>query len=165
MMVGLGQLIPGQWCTVPGGGFVCGAIRVITHSPVAHAYIYVGEQPDGTDIVEAQPMGVRRAHFWAGTVYPGPAPDPVRGLAIANTALALANRDTDYNYLADFYIGMREGLGIKVPNWLFRRASTSHHMECAQVVDYCWLVNGEHLFTDERAPGSVSPKQIYQLTY
>lgn len=156
---------PGQYATVPGGGFVCACIRCITRAPVAHAFIYIGEQADGTDMVEAQAAGVRRYHSDAyGTIYPGPAPEPAVGLAIANTAAALATRDTDYNFLADFYIGMREGLRIKIPPWLFRLASTSKHVECAQLVDYCYLTNGVHLFEDGRAPGSVSPADLWKLT-
>lgn len=150
------------------GGPFAAVIRFGTKAPVAHAVLYVGPQPDGTDVVEAQPAGVRRWYLnhWDGQ-YPGKrVPEsPKQGDAIVQTALGLASRDTDYNFLADFYLGMREGLHIPVPGWLFRLASTAKHQECAQLVDYCWLVNGGQLFKDGRAPGDVSPADLWRLDY
>ena len=122
------ELTPGQWATVPGGGFACAVIRLITRAPVAHAFLYVGPQADGTDMVEAQPAGVRRSNSSNhDLIYPGPTPDATTGPAIAATALSLAERGTRYNYLADFYIGLREGFRRHIPAILFRLASTSHH--------------------------------------
>lgn len=158
------QLIPGTWVTVPGGGLMCSLIRWATRAPVAHACLYVGKQDDDTDLVEAQPAGVRRARLDAyATYYPGPAPETRMGLAIANTALSLASRHTRYNYLSDFYLGLRATTRMHLPALLFRLASTSHHLQCSQLVDYCYLVNGAHLFTDGRAPGAVSPADLYHL--
>jgi hypothetical protein len=160
-------LTPGQYVTVPGSGFVCWCIRKITRSPVAHAFLYVGPQADGTDMVEAEPGGVR---FGRTSDYPvryvsGRVLDPAVAKAIAETGIAMASKDTDYNFLADFYLGLREGARLPVPQTLFRLASTGKHVECAQLVDYAYLVNGAHLFEDGRSPGAVSPGDLWRLDY
>ena len=160
-------LQPGQYVTVHGGGLAGAAIRAFTHAPVAHAYVYVGRQPSGHDMVEAQPGGVRlgdiRSYDWATSFQSETRFTPLQSAAITRTALACVGKP--YGWLADMFIGMRQ---IRVPwvgGWMFKLHSVTSRMECAQLADYCALANGVHYFNDGRQPGSVSPADLYHRDY
>jgi hypothetical protein len=161
------DLVPGQYVTVHGGGFFGWLIRTFTHAPVAHAYVYVGPQPDGYDLVEAQPKGVSFGHTslynWDTSFPSKTVPTPEQSEVMKETALALVG--SEYGYLADFFIGMREGLHAWVPEWLFKAKSITSHYECAQLADFVAIAAGVHYFDDGRQPGSVSPADLWRKDY
>lgn len=161
------DLVPGRYVTVHGGGFAGWLIRTGTGAPVAHVYQYVGDQPGGYNIVEAEPGGVRLGHtseYDYATSFPSKdILTPEQGAAMTKTALELVGRP--YGWLADAIIGLREGLHWYIPTWLYKLKNISTHIECAQAADYIAMVNGVHYFDDNRAPGSVSPADLYHRDY
>lgn len=162
------HLQPGSYVTVHGGGTMGSLIRAFTRAPVAHAIVYVGMQPDGMDAMEATPDGVRacnlRLSYDAKTSYPAhDTLTPHESAAMAATALAAKGKP--YGWLADTLIGLREGFHGWVPDWAFKLKAVTTHMECAQFADWVALTNGVHYFQDGRAPGAVSPADLWRRDY
>lgn len=160
-------LKPGMFVTVRGFGLGGWAVRTGTRAKVAHAYIYLPGQPGGYDIVEAEPGGLRRAHM---TEYPAEQSWPSlfkvsdeQSQGMATTADSLVGKP--YGWVADVYIGMREALGIPIPAWLFKTKAVLSNMECSQAADFVAMANQVNYFTDHRAPGSVSPADLWRLDY
>lgn len=49
------------------------------------------------------------------------------------------------------------------PKWALNRVSDNKHLQCAQLVDYCYQMAGVHLFPDGRPDGLVAPSDLYDL--
>lgn len=168
----LATIRPGQYVTVKGGGVMGALIRKFTHAPVAHAVVYVGPQPDGTDAMEATPDGIRACRIEGYDVHGAyPARDVITDTqSQIMAARALAAKGRSYGWLADVLIGMREGFHMWVPPWAFKLGWVTKNAECAQFAD--WVAMGDdptrptvQYFNDNRAPGSVSPADLWRRDY
>jgi hypothetical protein len=80
-------------------------------------------------------------------------------------AAAVGSVGEPYGWVADFFIGMREGLKIPVSPWVFKLKSVTSHRECAQLADWVGIQGGLNYFNDGREPGSVSPAALWRLGY
>ena len=143
-------------------------IREITHSPVNHAFGYVGPQTftyNGVRyvhepaVVEANPSGAALAPLF---VYPhaiwSPAPPDGKGAEVAAAYLSLLK--TPYSWIDDACIGLTDVFGWHVPGPVRKRLNRRDRLECAQLVDVAWLKCGMHLFADGRIPGDVAPSDL-----
>jgi hypothetical protein len=149
----------GEFMVVRTGGWFAAAIRSITHSPVNHAALYVGSGL----VVEAQPGGAkltRASHYpkaiWSHQTLPVPTRQ-----AIVHAALALVG--TPYNFLDIAAQGLVRVLHWDAPKWALKRLSSTHALQCAQLVDCAYELAGVKLFADGRPEGMVSPGDLYDL--
>jgi hypothetical protein len=146
---------------VATGGIIGWGIRLLTFSRYNHAFI-VG--PAGL-LVEAQPGGARLGHV---SMYPTAKynthtviPDETR-LAIWETALAFAQarngKGIGYGWLDDLALGLRFfGVWSK---WIANRIARQDRLQCAQLCDLAYSLNGIHLFDDRRLPLAVDPGDL-----
>lgn len=139
--------------------FASWAIRWGTHSPVNHAFLYVG----GGQIIEA----VRHVQLspwdsYPGTIWSGSMGlDPVLLSSIAADARGYLGES--YNVLDILAIALaqsRLGHLVDGDEWWVKRLSDDHHLICSQLVDQAYLDRGVHLFNDGRLPGLVSPGDL-----
>lgn len=149
----------GQFGVVRTGGFVAQMIRLMTHSQVNHAYVYL----DDRRILEAMPSGavVSPASKYAGAVkaesrFPLTAEEAAHIAGVANGFIG-----TPYNFLdivALFFLtlGFRWG-------WLLARAQRCDRLICSQLVDRVYTVAGLHLYNDNRPDGEVTPGNLLLL--
>lgn len=127
---------PGDYFVTKTGGFFGWCIRRLTMSPVNHAGIYLGSNLT----IEAKPQGVVYGKL---SDYPK---------AVASELLDHAT-DTErfrivfaakrclgckYNFLDIFVQGLVRLFGWHAPKWALRRVSDNKHLQCAQLVDYCY---------------------------
>jgi uncharacterized protein YycO len=125
-----------------------------------HAFVVV----DDGRLVEAEPGGARIAGLdeYAGrpVAYVAPAGlmDEQR-TAICTAAEALIG--TPYS-LFDYLSLALVRFHIR-PAWVRRYVADSRHMICSELVDFCYLQAGVHLFTDGRIPGDVTPADLANL--
>ncbi|MFE2099534.1 hypothetical protein [Streptomyces sp. NPDC059468] len=146
---------------VATGGIIGWGIRLLTFSRYNHAFI-VG--PAGL-LVEAQPGGARIGHI---SMYPKAVyntdkviPDETR-LAIWETALGFAQANNGkgigYNWLDDAALGLRF-FGVW-SDWIAGRIARQDRLQCAQLCDLAYSLNGIHLFDDGRLPLAVDPGDL-----
>lgn len=76
-------------------------------------------------------------------------------------ALALACQGIGYSW-ADYLALAAHRLHVPVPG-LKEYIASSGHMICSQMVDWCYMQAGVHLFTDGRWPGYVTPAALAGL--
>lgn len=152
----------GEFMVVRTGGWVAAAIRVITHSPVNHAAVYVGRG----FIVEAQPKGARvtslKDHY-AKAIWSHQALDVHTRLEIIKQALDLVG--TPYNFLDIAAQALVRVFHWKAPKWALKRLSSPERLQCAQLVDVAYEKAGVVLFKDGRPEGLVSPGDLYKLIH
>jgi hypothetical protein len=79
----------------------------------------------------------------------------------AIVAQALACKGIPYS-AADYFALAAHRLHIPAPQ-LKDYISTSQHMICSQLVDWCYLNSGVHLFSDGRWVGYVTPADLAGL--
>lgn len=146
----------GSYGVVRTNGWAGWGIRVVTHSTVNHAFLYVG---DG-QIVEAQPAGARRA---PAALYPDAlwSKPPANGPAVADAAIALIG--TPYSWVDCACIGVADTLGWHVPEWVRKRLNRRDRLMCSALVDTAYLDAGVHLFNDGRITGDISPEDLRTL--
>lgn len=143
------------------GGIIGWGIRLLTFSRYNHAFI-VG--PAGL-LIEAQPGGARIGHI---SMYPKAKynsnkiiPDETR-LAIWETALGFAQarngKGIGYNWLDDIALGLRF-FGFWSEH-IARRIARTDRLQCAQLCDLAYSLNGVHLFDDGRLALAVDPGDI-----
>lgn len=147
---GVGFLIRlGQWLN--GGGF----------ADLEHAFLYIG---DGR-IIEAQPGGAVEADLaeyadrpivWSTGRIPLTDEQRPAIVAAARSYLGVPYGFADYLALA------ARRFHIPVPG-LRRWIAGSHSVICSQLVDQAYQDAGVHLFIDGRAPGDVTPADLYKL--
>lgn len=138
-----------------------------------HAGIYIGmgdrANPLGY-IMAAQPGGARvsplRPSQADDSVNPGvlwstgriALDDAQRSLIVAN---ALKCEGVPYS-AADYFALAAHRLHVPVP-WLRGYIADSGHMICSQLVDWCYMKAGVHLFSDGRWTGYVTPANLADL--
>lgn len=147
----------GDFGVTATGGWVARKIREITHSPVNHAFVYIGSGR----IVEGEPHGAANSsvdRYPAAIWYS--APSEV-GALIASRALRLVG--TPYNYLDIAAQAVVRVLGWKAPRFVLARLSRSDRLQCAQLVDLAYHQAGVELFPDGRPGGLVAPSDLYDL--
>ena len=152
-------MIPGQYGTVRTGGWAGHAIRIGTHSPVNHAFIYIG----GTSIVEAQPHGAQYAHIndYADIHWSDPALTAGQGEHIAYEAELLIGTPYGWPDIAALSLAC---LGIK-PRPIAQYIENQHRLICSQLVDRAYALAGVQLFNDGRLSGQVTPGDLYTLSH
>jgi hypothetical protein len=165
-------LEPGMFVNVRGSGPGGALIRFGTRAPVAHTVVYVPNQPGGYDTVEAEPGGVRRGrllNYQVETSWPSKrVPNAAQSALMEDFAIKSIGKP--YGWIADALIGMHEGLGLSVPDWAYRlKWNATAHTECAQLADLVGIAGRPAgfppYFDDRRAPGSVSPADLWRLDY
>lgn len=147
---GVGRLIRiGQWLNGDG------------YADYEHAFIFIGNG----EIVEAEPGGARRALLseydgrpieWSTGQIALTDEQRAAVCAAANDLLGTPYSLFDYLSLALLRFHVR-------PTWVRRYVSDSRHMICSELVDFCYLQAGVHLFTDGRIPGDVTPADLANL--
>lgn len=123
-----------------------------------HAFIVM---PDNK-VVGAQPGGARQdenTYDPAETVYSSVPMTTAQREAIVRVTRTLI--DTPYSFLDYVSIALHR-LHIR-PKWLERYLASSRHMICSQLVDYVYSMAGVPLFKDGRAPGDVTPGDLYAV--
>lgn len=69
-------------------------------------------------------------------------------------------KGTPYSAL-DYFAIAAHRLGLPDPDGELKRyIGNTGHMICSQLVDYCYMVAGVHLFNDGRWPGYVTPADL-----
>jgi hypothetical protein len=76
---------------------------------------------------------------------------------IIDTALDL--QGTPYSVL-DYFAIAAHRLDLPGGPLLKDYVASSKHMICSQLVDYCYMIAGVHLFNDNRWPGYVTPEDL-----
>lgn len=154
-----GELIRvGQWLC--GSGF----------KNYEHAEVYVGNPPGekplpdgytlgaypgGAALLNVPTAGYQQGWLWSGAAIPLTAAQQAK---IVETALSLEH--TPYSALDYFAIAAHRLHVPDVGNELQDFIASSGHMICSQLVDYCYLQAGVHLFNDGRWPGYVTPEDL-----
>jgi len=148
---GVGRLIRiGQW--LAGDGY----------ADYEHAFIYVGNN----EVVEARPKGAGYASLAAYTDvdwYACPDVDGSNAVGIHIAQIAVALKGTPYSFV-DYAALAAIAAHLPLSSRLLRHyVADSGHMICSQLVDYCYMKAGVHLFNDGRLPGDVTPGDLYGL--
>jgi hypothetical protein len=159
----------GDYFCVRTDGWEAKVIRFVTWSPVNHSGVCVGFTADGgVLVVEAEPHGAAPPHLlpYATVFWSHMALTPEERTAIADAATAKVG--TPYSWLDDAAIGLAKLVGKRASkSWLFtslrKRLSRPDRLMCSQLVDLCYHEAGVELFPDHRAPGDVSPGDLYTL--
>jgi len=123
-----------------------------------HAYLYVGNgmivqaQPGGAVKI---PLGHQKLQMWSTGIIP--LTDNQRSTIVAN-AEKLAKNHVGYSALDYFALAAHH---VDLPPWPIKGIiENSHRQICSQLVDYCWLQGGVHLFRDGRWPGYSMPADL-----
>jgi hypothetical protein len=123
-----------------------------------HGYV-MGAQPSGArlnPLMPAQYTGRDAAWLWStGKISPT---DDQRKQIVS---LALSCRGVPYS-AADYFALAAHRLHVPVPG-LKDFIASSGHMICSQMVDWCEMRAGVHLFPDGRWPGYVTPAMLAGL--
>jgi hypothetical protein len=140
--------------------------QVVTGPPAVRADGSVADGDTVVFIVEAERGGAREVpwHYegrpfkWSTGVID--MSDGQRILA-AETARGLADKHVGYSDL-DYLALTLHSLHIPAPG-LKALIGDTHRMICSQLVDYCCLQAGVHLYDDGRWPGFVKPSDLGAL--
>lgn len=124
-------------------------------SRYTHAFIVL----DDETVLEAMPGGARivpLSNYLGRAVFSDvPLTDEQRR-AIVNEARALEG--TPYSFLDYLSLAL---LHWKIrPDWLKNYIESSGHQICSQLVDFCWMRGGFHIFKDNRLPQDVMPGDL-----
>lgn len=149
----------GDYFVTSTGGKVALIIRLILHSPVNHAGVYVG----GGFIVEGQPGGARLGHSasYPHAIWSTIDLTPTERAAICRKALAL--QGTQYSFLDIAALAYAKVLKRATPPFIKRRVERSDRLICSQLVDLCYQAAGIHLFADGHPAEDVTPGDLYDL--
>jgi cell wall-associated NlpC family hydrolase len=139
-------------------GWKARVIRLVTHSTVNHAFIYVGNG----QIVEANPSGAALAPV---SKYPAAiwSTGPPNGQAVADAARSLIG--TPYSWVDVVCVGLADIFDWHVAAPVRRRLNRRDRLDCSQLVDTAYLRAGIHLFPDGRVPGDVAPADLLNLIH
>jgi hypothetical protein len=143
------------------GGILGWGIRLMTFSRYNHAFI-VG--PGGL-IVEAQPGGARiadirmypKARYNSRQVLPFETREAIWKTAVGFTT-ANDGRGIGYGWLDDIALGLRF-FGIWSER-IARRIARQDRLQCAQLCDLAYSLNGVYLFHDGRLPLAIDPGDV-----
>ena len=150
---------------VRGTGFMPWLIRLVTRSPYAHAFLWVG-----AGIVEAEPSGARAVPQHYGDVYWCTALSDRLLNAQRNLAVSWAlaqtktrgGKGTPYSFVDDAEIGFVSLFGW-APRWMRRRLASTRTLMCSQLCDAAYAAAGVQLFADGRPAGGVAPGDLWRL--
>lgn len=148
----------GDFGVVRTKGFVAWMIRLATRSKYNHAFICLA---DGS-VVEAQPGGAIHdplGYTLGNAEFSHIVLSPTQRAAICEAALLCVG--VPYNWLDIVSIGLLQ-YGIK-PKFIRTRVEHSRNLICSQLVDFCYLLAGVHLFNDGRLPMDVTPEDLATL--
>lgn len=115
----------------------------------------MGAYPGGAALQTVPPVSFQKGWLWSSNTI-GPHLSQKQRDTIVQAALAL--KGTPYSALDYFAIAAHR---LDIPGPLLKNyISSTHHMICSQLVDYCYMVAGVHLFNDGRWPGYVTPEDL-----
>lgn len=151
---------PGDFGLVKIGGILGFFVSLGQHlagdsSKYTHAYIVL----DGGTVLAAQPGGARidkLSKYDNQAIYSNIDLTDDQRHAIVEQARALEG--LSYSFLDYLAIALAR-FGIK-PKWLIKFIANKGHMICSQLVDFCYLKAGIHLFNDGRLPQEVTPGDL-----
>lgn len=161
-MIDLSTVRPGDFGLVRITGAVGFGIRLAQFlngdgfEDYEHALLYLGHG----QILEAEPGGARivdvseydgRTVLWSHW----PLTDAQRAgiVATGRTLVGTPYSFLDYASLALLHFHVR-------PRFVVDYVRDSGHQICSQLIDFCYMKNGVHLFTDDRFPGDVTPGDL-----
>lgn len=134
-----------------------------------HARLYLGDrtcvqaEPGGATIV---PIDFNDHGLWSTAHFSGVLTEFQRASIVqAGRLCGPHNGQPGVGYSSTDYLALgaqRLHLGLVVP-FLDRYVASSGHMICSQLVDWCYLQAGVHLFDDKRKPGHVTPEDLAVL--
>lgn len=124
-------------------------------SRFTHTFIVL----DNEYVMAAQPGGARKdklTDYKNKAIYSSIDLTPEQRSAIVEQAKQLEG--IPYSFLDYLAIALAR-FGIK-PKWLTKFIANKGHMICSQLVDFCYLQAGVHLFNDGRLPQEVTPGDL-----
>jgi hypothetical protein len=156
-------MLPGQFVVVATPGLMAALIRIVTRSKVNHAFLLVAPGR----IIEAEPGGAVESDLanYDG-MYQVASTMPLSDTQRAAIVKAAQGHIGDgYSWVDDACIALTDLFGWHVPPAVRKRLANPHRLECAQLVDQCYLQAGIHLWDDGRLPGDVSPGDLALLIH
>jgi hypothetical protein len=153
--------IPGDFAVVATPGLMAMLIRLATRSKVNHAFLLVAPGR----IIEANPGGAAESDLanYDGMYQVRSAMDLSPTMRAAIVDAAQGHLGDPYSWLDDAAIGLTDLFRWHVPAWVRARLARSDRLQCAQLVDQCYLEAGIHLWDDGRPPGMVAPSDLLLL--
>lgn len=159
-------MTPGDFICVPIGGQTGKLIRIGEwlngdgFQNYEHAEILVtrtttlGAYPGGAAIQTLAPPDYQIGWLWSSDAIH---PSPAQRMTIIQTAASL--KGTPYSAL-DYFAIAAHRLHVPGGPLLEDYVASQKHMICSQLVDYCYMKAGVHLFNDDRWPGDVTPEDL-----
>jgi hypothetical protein len=157
-------LTGGYGCVDTGTGFFSTAIKMLTHSPVSHAFIVLNSKTG--DILEAEPNGTkvgnlseyvhRELVFSTDTVLS----DKVSMIQMVAFAKSLVG--TPYGFSDILYLGMELTLGPeRSPKWLLNQVIDESSMICSQEVAHFGAHFGVNWNCGQKYDQLVTPAMLF----
>lgn len=144
-----GKLIRfGQWLDGTGYQNYEHAEVLITRTTTMGAY------PGGAAIQSLAPPDYQVGWLWSSDAIHL---TPQQRMSIITTAVSL--KGTPYSPL-DYFAIAAHRLHVPGGPLLSNYVASQNHMICSQLVDYCYMKAGVHLFNDGRWPGYVTPEDL-----
>ncbi len=114
----------------------------------------MGAYPGGAGLRSLPATTWQNGWLWStGVIHPSLAQRKI----IIDTAMSL--RGTPYSP-ADYFALVAHRLHLPGGSLLKDYVGSSKHLICSQLVDYCYMKAGVHLFNDGRWPGYVTPEDL-----
>lgn len=146
-----GKLIRvGQWLNGDGFGNYEHSEILVTRNQTFAAY------PGGAAFQSLAPASFQDGWLWSSDTI-GKQLTSTQRAAIVRTALSLKGvpySPTDYFAIAAHRLHLPGAILLK------DYVGSTNHLICSQLVDYCYMKAGIHLFTDGRWPGYVTPEDL-----
>lgn len=154
---------PGDFAVIPVSGAVGKLISIGEwlngdgFTDYDHAEIYVGNN----QTIGAYPGGahlVQLPQEWPGWLWSSGHITLTDGERAGIVSQAMALQGVPYSEL-DYFALFAHRMHIPAP-LLKEYVASSKHLICSQLVDYCYMQSGVHLFNDNRWPGYVTPADL-----
>lgn len=116
----------------------------------------MGAYPGGAKLESLAPLNYQQGWLWSSDSI-GVRLSEKQRQSICQVALSLAG--TPYSPL-DYFALVAHRLHIPGGPLLEDYISSQKHMICSQLVDYCYMLSGVHLFNDGRPTGYVTPEDL-----
>jgi hypothetical protein len=116
----------------------------------------MGAYPGGAALQNVPPLDYQQGWLWS---------DKTIGVHLSQrqrdtiVQVALSLKGTPYSAL-DYFALVAHRLHVPGGPLLEDYISSSKHMICSQLVDYCYMLAGVHLFNDGRPTGYVTPEDL-----
>lgn len=151
---------PGDFGVTATPGLVARLIRLVTHSTVNHAFVYVG---DGL-VIEAQMragMSFKSASRYPAVTWSNlPLTDTQRAAIVAWSRWHLR---VPYNYLDILALFLTLKLGWVAPRWARRMVANPNRLICSEAVDLAYQAASVQLINDGRPPCDVTPGDLFDV--